>query len=824
METLWQDVKYGLRTLAKSPGFTAVAVLSLALGIGANTTIFTIINAVFLNALPVQDAPSLYQIDTTDPKSSDLSANFSKIGISYPNYQDVRDQNHVFSGVAAFTFPTLTWNNHGAFKQIPGLLVTANYFDVLGVKPLLGRTFFPDEDSKPGGNNVAVISYSIWSRDLGGDRNVIGRQMILNTQSYTIIGVAPRNFRGTFTLLGPDVIWIPTSMHDQVLAGHFAEFFLNRRAVLMNAFGRLKPGVAPAQAGAELNTIGARLAKEFPIENNGRTFVISPLADAALGINQHSQFVLIGGVMMTVVGLVLLIACVNLANLLLARAAKRDKEMSIRAALGAGRGRLLRQMLTESVLLSLVGGAAGLLVAYWGRTALWSFRPPFLDAETFNLALDGRVLGFTLVLSVLTGIVFGALPAIRVSRPDLNAALKVGGRGGTMGWGRNWFRGALVVAEIALALVPLVGAGLFVRSMRNAQNLDPGFESRKLMVMNVDLGAARYQPEKVQQFYRDSVARAQAVPGVEAAAISSAAPLGGGFGRTVFLEGQEGAPGYHGTLTTVDQISPDYFSTMRIPMISGRAFTEFDRQNTTLVAIVNEATAKRSWPGQDPIGKRFHFFADPYFRQVVGVVRNSVQNQIGEDPVAVVYTPLQQDFSPFATILARTAGNPASLLGAVREQIQSLDRNLPITGVSTITDIMGQGLWAARMGAALLGLFGLLALVLASVGLYGVMAYSVAQRTPEIGIRMAMGAQQGAILRMVMGQGLRLTLVGIAIGLGLSYFATRLLSDLLYGVSATDWITFAGVPLVLAIVALSACYIPAQRAMRVDPLVALRYE
>jgi predicted permease len=527
---------------------------------------------------------------------------------------------------------------------------------------------------------------------------------------------------------------------------------------------------------------------------------------------------------MGVVGLVLLIACVNLANLLLAQAARREKEMGVRAALGASRSRLLRQLLTESILLSLLGGAAGLLVAYWGRTLLWSFRPPFIEQNDIDLALDSRVLLFTLGIALLTGLLFGVAPAVKASDPDLIETLKVGGRGGTMGWTRNRLRSLLVVSEIALALIALVGAGLFIRSMENAQSIDPGFESTRLFVMGFDLGALHYDEGRGQQFFRDSIERATHSPGVQAATIASNPLLGGGLLRTVFPEGHDEASGYRGTLTLLDNVSPSYFNTVRIPLKQGRAFNDFDRQNTTPVAIANEAMARRFWPNEDPIGKRFHFFGDPTLREIVGVVGNTVINQIGEDPQPVAYLPITQDYPPAATLQVRTTGNPEAVLSTVRSQVQSIDRNLALTNVQTIGEVMSQGLWAPRMGAALLTLFGGLALILAAVGVYGVLSYSVNQQTHEIGIRMALGAQRGDVLRLVVSQGLRLALAGLALGLITAFALMRVLSSLLFGVSAHDPVTFSGVALVLAAAAMLACFIPARRATKVDPIVALRYE
>jgi putative ABC transport system permease protein len=824
MGALLNDLRYGLRVLAKNPGFTAVAVLSLALGIGANTTIFTVVNAVLLNPLPVQDSSRLVEMDTVDSKTSVGAANASKLGMSWPNYRDYRDKSSVFSGLSVFTAAGLTMSGQGEPRQIGGQLVSANFFELLGVKPAIGRTFFPDEDQKPGGNPVAVLSYALWTHQFGSDRGILGKTLTLNSVPYTVIGIAAPEFKGTFAFLNPEQIWLPISMYKQVLTGFAAENLDDRRALFVLSVGRLKPGVNLTQAEASLKPLASALEKEYPTDNAGRSVTLTPLANAAVGANTYDQVSLAGGLMMGVVGLVLLIACVNLANLLLAQAAKREREMSLRAALGASRWRLLQQMLTESLMLSVLGGAAGLLVAYWGRNVLWSFRPPFLEPGSVNLGFDASVLIFTAGISLLTGLLFGLAPAFKVARADLAEALKTGGRGETLGFLRNRFRSLLIVAEMALALVALVGAGLFVRSMQQAQRLNPGFESKNLFVFNFDLGAAHYDQNHGEQYFRDAVERAQSVPGVVRATVASNAPLGGGFARTVFPEGEPQIPGKHGMLINTDGVTPGFFDALRIPFLSGRDFSDLDREKTLQAAIVNEAMAKHFWPGQDAIGKRFSFYGDPKLIQIVGVVANTTQFAIGEMPQPEVYQPMTQAYSPQATLQVRTAGDPRTALASVREQVQNLDKNLALTNIFTIGEILDQGLWAPRMAAALLSLFGFIALVLAGVGIYGVMAYSVAQRTREVGIRLALGAQPGDVLRLVIGQGMILAGAGIAVGLLAALGVARLFSSLLFGVGTADPLTFGGVALLMALSALAACYFPARRAMRVDPIVALRYE
>jgi len=825
METLWQDIRYAVRILIKNPGFSAIAILSLALGIGANTTIFTVVNAILLHPLPVKDISRLVEVDTVDTKTLVTTANTTKLPMSYPNCQDYAKENQVFSGLSCIVGPLpLTWSGGAEPKQVLGQMVTANYFNVLGLTPVRGRFFLPDEDTKPGGNNVAVLSYSLWVNKFGSDPNIVGKTLTLNATPFTVIGVGPRGFKGTFVFGGAEEVWIPVSMYPQVLAGFFKDNFNDRRFLTAGVIARLKDGVSMSAAEASLKTIASQLEKAFPKDNASRSVALTPLADAAVGVNNRSQLVLAGGLMMGIVGLVLLIACVNVANLLLAQAARREKEMGLRAALGAGRRRVIRQLLTESLVLAVLSGIVGMAIAYGGRAVLWSFRPPFILDGDLDIAFDSHVLFFTLSVSLLTAVLTGLAPAIKVAQPNLIEVLNVGGRGGSVSWTRNRFRSLLVVTEIALALVALVGAGLFVRSMQNAQRVDPGFESRNLFVFAFDLGALHFDEDHAQQYFRAAIERAEASPGVAAATIASNFPLGGGLGRTVFPEGQDEASGYRGTLTTLNDISPNFFKTLRIPLVGGREFTDADRKDTIQVAIVSEAMAKQFWPNQDAVGKRFHFFGETQLREVVGVARNTVVNAIGEEPQPLAYLPLTQDFSPAVTMQVRTTGKPEPVIATVRGHVQSLDTNVALTNWNTIGELLDQGLWAPRMGAALLAVFGGVALVLAVVGVYGVLSYSVNQQTREIGIRMAMGAQTSSVLSLVVKQGMRLAIVGLILGLAVAFAAMRLLSSLLFGVSAHDPIIFGGVTLVLATAAILACYIPARRAAHVDPLVALRYE
>jgi predicted permease len=810
--------------LVKNPGFAAIAVLTLALGIGANTSIFTIVNAVLLNPLPVTDVARLLELDTTDRKTTVALGNATRLGMSVRNYEDFARQADVFSGITGFMRIGLTQSGGETPKRFQGSLVTANYFDVLGVCAVLGRTFRPDEDQHPGGDTVAVVSYGFWSREFGSSPDVLGKRLILNGTDYAVIGVAPPQFKGTFLFANSDQIWIPISMHTQILAGFIEDHFLDRRFLDLNAVGRLKAGVTVRQAESAVGTIASRLEQQYPRDNQGRGAALSPVADASLGINQHARVAKAGVAMMGIVGLVLLIACVNLASLMLSQTARREKEMCLRAALGAGSHRLARQSLTESFLLSILGGAFGLLLGYWGRWALWSERPAFLRQSDLAFPLDGRVWAFTFAVSVLTAILFGLVPAWKVSRPMLMETLNSGGRSGSMVWGRNRFRQALVVSEVALALVALVGAALFLRSLAYAQGLDPGFESKRLMLMGFDLGSQHYNQDRGEQYFRDAIERAGSSPGVQSAAVASNFPLGGGVGRTIFLEGQDAESGHRGTLTTLNEVSPGYFQTLGIPLRLGRVFNDLDRKETKPVAIVNHAMAKHFWPGESPLAKRFHFIGETKLLEVVGEVGDSWQFAVGEDPQPVAYLPIAQTYSPFAVLQVRTAGDPRTVMPSVPESVQSLDRNLAFVGVSTIGGLLDQGLWAPRMGAFLMGAFGLLALLLATVGIYGVLAYSVAQRTQEVGIRMALGATPASVRGLIVKQGMTLVGIGVCIGILGALGLARLMASLLFGVKASDPLTFAAATFVLAGVAFIATYLPARRATKVDPVVALRYE
>jgi len=824
MATFLQDLKYGARLLAKAPGFTVIAALSLALGIGANTTIFTLINAVLLNPLPVADPSQLVSVWTTDERNQGGQLGF--LQLSPMNYKDLRDKNEVFTGLAAHQgIPLNIAVSGGEPQQVFGEIATGNYFSLLGAKPVVGRAFTTDDDKNPSETLVAVLGYGEWQKRFGGDPSVVGRTMTVNGQSFAVIGVMPKGFKGT-NAIGAPALWVPYMTYPVTTNGFFGELIApnQRRGLVFNVTGRLKPGVSAQQAEANLKTIARQLAQEYPNENGGRGVTIVPLAQATINPGFRNNIVMAGGLLMTIVGLVLLIACANVANLLLARAAVRQKEIAVRLSLGASRGRLIMQLLTEGTLLTLIGGAGGLLLAYWAQGLLWSFRPPFLQADAVDLHPDVRVLLFTIGVSFVTGIVFGLAPAVQASRPDLVVELKEK-TGAPAGANRMFsLRNMLVAAQIALSLIALIGAGLFLRSLQNAQRINPGFDAEHLAVLSFDLGAQGYTEERGRQFQQRVLERAVSVPGVQAAAAGSTVPLfQGGFARTVFLEGQDASDRRAGKLVQITVGSAHYLETLGIPLMRGRALSDVDQPNTPTSVVINETMAKRFWPDQDALGKRFKFFGQQNFNQVVGIAKDSKYNFIGEEPTPYIYQATTQVYQPQLSLFVKAA-RPEAVLGTVRGEVQQLDRNLPLTGVFTLTEIFDQSLWAPRMGASLLAVFAGLSLVLAVIGIYGVMAYSVSQRRRELGIRMALGASRADVLRLVVLQGLRLTMMGVACGLVASFAASRLIASMLFDVSPTDVVTFVAVPALLALAALGASYLPARRATRIDPMVALRYE
>jgi predicted permease len=812
------DIKYAARLLVKSPGFTAVAVLSLALGIGANTAIFSLVNAVLLRPIPVQEADRLATVFMTDTR------NPGNLPLSHLNYKDLRSQNQVFTDMAAFTFSQVNWSNGNASEQVLLQVAAGSYFTVLGTQPAIGRGFAAEEDVKP--TPVIVLSHGFWERSLGRDPSIVGRTLTLNRTPFTVIGIMPDGFTGTF-LGGNPAGWVPMSMHD-VVQPNF-DWYEQRRGLFLFAFGRLRPGVSVEQAGANLRTIFAQLEQAYPVDNKGRSASAVSLLEARLnpGGQGGGQIVQLSVLLMTVVGIVLLIACANIANLLLARATRRRKEIAVRLALGAERLRLIRQLLTESLLLAFIGAVLGIGLAY-GLLNVLVGADLQLPVPLEEMTIDTRVLGYTALLTILTGILFGLAPALQASRPDVVPVLKneTVPAGASRTGLRSFFslRQVLVVSQVALSLISLVAAGLFLRSLKHAQGIDTGFETRGVLVMNVNLGREGYTPERGQLFYQHAVERLAGLPGVQRASVAQNAPLAGGFLRSVFPEGADTTTRDR-VLVQVNSVSPGYLDTLGIPLLRGRDFLDSDTTGAPLVVVVNETMAQRFWPGEEAIGKRFKFFGDNDYTTVIGIAKNAKYNGVAEDPTPFIYQPVRQNYTPNATLHIRAAGNAGGLGGAVRAAVLEIDPTLSVFNIRTLEEQVSNSLAGLRLNVIMLTTFGLLALLLASIGLYGVASYAVTQRTREIGVRMALGASASSVLRLVLGRGLTLVGIGVALGLALALVGSRFISpDVLPNVSVRDPLTFTATAVLLTAVALLANYLPARRATRIDPLIALRSE
>ena len=823
MENLLKDIRYGVRMLTTRPGFTAVAALSLALGIGANTTIFSIINGLLLTPIPVKDPSSLAMIFMTDPTVSAANPFGGFLPISHLNYEDIRDQTDVFESTTAVAFSFGILSGEGEPQPLTGFLVTHEYFDVLGLEPAAGRFFRPDEDENPGTHYVIVISHGLWERQWGSDPAIIGQTITLNGIQQTIIGVAPKGFAGTIQGLNQDLYWAPFMSWPVNLPTAYRSWPENRRAGLMNpVLGRLKPEISHEAADAAVKIVGDRLAEEYPEVNTNRSATVTEFTQF-FNPQAAGQIGAMGGMLMLIVGFVLLIACANVANLLMARAATREKEIGVRLALGAGRVRLIRQLLTESILLAFLGAAIGLLFAVWVADVI-STQTAGLFGGLVQLAmdtsLDTRVLLFTFAIALITGILFGIAPALQSSNPQLARTLHEGGRGGGQSRRHQLIRSSLVVGEIALALVALISAGLFIRSMQAAQEIDPGFETYRLATIGVNPTGIGYDQGQTEQFYDELLVGVEALGRVESAALADTPPLGFGSLLTFI---REGVPDEEGTYTAAAYVTPGYFETIGVPLLRGRDFTQFDDAGSTPVAVINEATKRLFWPNEDAIGKRFHFITQEIQYEVVGVV-GDVITQIGQPRQPLTYIPSNQVFQGFMALHIRTEGDPEPVLGEVQDLIRDIDRDMPTNGAATIEQTLANALANARMIAGMLGTLGGLGLVLALVGTYGLMSYSVNQQSREIGIRIALGAQINEVMALVIRRGMILVGLGIGIGIPMSLGVTRIFASLLVGVSATDWVTFVGVPLMLIGVGLLANYLPARRVLKVDPVTALRTE
>ena len=815
MSSLWQDVKYSLRLLAKSPGFTAVTVLTLVLGIGANTTIFSWINSTLLNPVPGV-------ANTSELVAVSLGKNAQNpFPLTYPDFAHLRERAHSFTGLVGFSI-TNTMNLTGAGKpeRIWGTVASANYFDVLGVKPILGRGFLPEEDRTPGGAPVTVISYRFWQTHFRGSSDIVGRPISVNQLRLTVVGVAPPLFQGTQTGLRCD-LWVPVMMEQELLPN--GDLIHDHHYFWLLGLGRLKPGVPREQAEQELTVLMQAITQQYPEEHKGHEAVtLTPLWRAPFGANQ--LFSLLLPMLMAISGLVLLLTCANVANLLLVRAVAQRRDIAIRVSMGASRWRLLRQLLIESLILSLAGGAAALAVTYWTSGTLILFVPQMDLPISLAIRPDRTVLLVTLLISILTGVIFGVLPALRATGVQPGAVLKEETKTSAGTPGKARLTSSLVVAQLALSLLLLVCAGLFIRSFLAAQQFNPGFNQEHVLLASYDLFPAGYNEARGIQFNRQLLARLSALPGVEAVTMGSRVPLGFGGGSTsVKPEGYTWQP--HESMEIPEiMVGPDYLHTMQIPLAAGRDFSAADTETSQPVALVNQAFAARYWPNQNPLGKRIITDISDKTFVVVGVTRNTNFADLNNSPGPLLYFPAYQIYRPATTIHLRVAGDPRASVTAVERTVNEMNSDLPLHDVTTLKSAIQLSSIGTRIAGTFVGAFGLLALALAGVGVYGVIAYTTRQRTQELALRLALGAEPRQVFRLVLVQGMRLAAIGISIGLLASVLLTRFLKGQLVGVTSTDGLTFSSVSVLLCLVALAACFFPARRATRVDPMAALRYE
>jgi putative ABC transport system permease protein len=817
MNTLWQDLQFGLRMLLKRPGVTAIAVLTLALGIGANTAIFSVVNAVLLNPLPYREPDRLVALWQTSPQ-------YGRVRTSPGNFFDWKKQNTVFEDVVAFGASTLTLTGDGEPEQLLGTRISSGYFAVIGVDPILGRTFLPEEHER-GKGQVVILGYNFWQRRFGGDRNIINRSITLDGNIYTVIGVMPAGiYPGWPTTSGritfdeqQQQFWTPMSFT--------AEWAAVRGAHVLGILARLKSGIPIQQATAEMTGIAARLEQEHT-ENRGEGIVVNQFMNEVVGDVRPALYTLLGAV-----ALVLLIACANVAGLLLAQHAARNKEIAIRAALGAGRMRLVRQFFLEGLLLSLVGTTVGLAIALWGTSLLLQFVPAGVP-RLAQVGLDGRVLAFTMLISLGTCLIFGLIPAWNASKPDLNSTLEQSGRTLAQGASRLRFRQILVVVQISIAVMLVIGAGLLIKSFWMLQKVDPGFRSEGVLTAGLTLPSPKYaEPNQVNNFHKLLLERISALPGVKTATIAYDHPLQSNWTDSFQIEGRVLRPDQSMSANFIP-VGPDYFDTVSVPLVAGRKFTAQDDQDHPGVVLVNESFVRRYFPNENPLGQRMRpsppgrIWNNQRFTlfEIVGVVRDVKFGGLEAPSEPAYYLPASQAPLQDMTLLVRTTTDPLTLVGAVRDAVLSVDPDQPISNVSTLAKVVDDSIAQRRLNMLLMGLFGALAMLLSAVGIYGLLSHAVTQRTQEMGIRMALGAQVSDVLKLVLRQGMLLALAGEVIGLAGAFALTRLIRGLLFGVTPNDAMTFVVVAGVLATVALLACYLPARRATKVDPLVALRYE
>lgn len=816
-----RDLKYGLRSLGRAPVFASFAVLTLALGIGASTTVFTLVNTVLLHPLPARDPSRLVSIYATDTRTGKQSGNL--LPISYLNLRDYESRNTALSNLGGFSPPmVLTLSENNASERFFGQLVSAGYFETLGLTPVKGRFFLPSEVSTPGSAPVAVLSYNAWKIRFHRDPQIIGKTLELNQSPFTVIGIAPQGFLGISAVFGPDV-WLPATMAAQILPLPLQDVLLKREKPFFQAVGRLKFGIPRTQAEANLQTIASALQQEYPDANAGRTVSVQPITAAlfsSTGGERGTTFVSV--ILLALVGLVLLIACSNVANLLMARAVARRQEVAVRLAIGASRGRLLRLLLTESILLGVVGGIVGLGVGYEGCRALWSFRPAEVARNLVDPRLDGTVFLFAFLLSLATAFIFGVMPSLRASRTDLVPNLKEESHLAAPGGGSARFQKTLLTTQVALSLVSLIAASLFLRAVQRAYTIDPGFDEKHLALFMMNPEQVGYDAAQLQNFHRDVKDRISSLPGVEAVSWASNLPFWSTPSRGVSIEGQEHSRKSETLNTVTNTIDLDYFKVMHIPLVAGRAFTADDNIGSLPVVIINEEMARRYFPAGNALGKRLSLVGDKVMRQIVGIVKTSDYTTLGEAPQPCIYLPLRQSPGDDVTLYVGAAGDPSAVLGEVQRVVKVLAPKVEISDSRTGAKLMDQILWSARIVLSLLGAFGLLALGLASVGLYGLLAYLVRGRQREIGVRMALGASRSAILLHILRQGMTLVCIGVGVGFALSFLIGRAFSKMLFGLSPADPMSLIGASVALLLIAALACYLPALAASRYDPMKALR--
>ena len=818
---LLRDLKYGLRSMTRAPAFSFFAILALALGIGASTTVFTVVNTLLLHPLPAQDPSRLVSLYTTDLKNQKQSA--SLLPISYLNLKDYQARNSVFSSLGGFSPPMpMTLVEGTAQERFFGQLVTQDYFEALGLIPAKGRFFLPGEVSTPGSAPVAVLSYGAWKIRFNSAGNVIGKTLEINGAPFTVVGVAPQGFLGVSAVFGPDV-WLPATMAQQVLPPELQDVLQQRGKPFFQGIARLKSGVSRGQADASFETLAAALRREYPDANAGHTISVQPVTTALFSTTGgEGGLALVSTVLLLIVGLVLLIACSNVANLLMARAVSRRQEIAVRLAIGAGRGRLVRQLLTESVLLGFFGGIAGLGVGYEGCRFLWSFRPPEVARNLVDPKLDGTVFLFAFLLSLATGFIFGVLPALRASKTSLVESLKEEARVAGPSGRSARFQKALLTGQVAFSLVSLIAASLFLRAVQRAYDIDPGFDHQHLAVLMMSPEQQDHDVVRLKAFHSQVEDRVSRIPGVQAVTWASNLPFWSSASRGIFIEGQEQQRKSETISTVTNTIDVDYFKTMQIPLLQGRAFTAADQEGSLPVVVINEDLARRYWPHGNAIGNHLRLSGDTVRRQIVGVAKTSDYTTLGEAPQPCLYLPLRQSPGGSANLYVRSAGDPSLLLTAVQRGIKDVDPSVQVTDVRTGTKLVSQVLWNARIVLGMLGIFGLIALALASVGLYGILAYSVSSRQREIGVRMALGASRFDVLRLVLRQGMMLVAIGVSLGLAISLLVGRAFSRMLFGLSPADPLSLLGASAVLLLVAALACYLPALAASRMDPMQALR--